>query len=302
MEARPDEMRGVRLELRRIPAAAPVFFGIPLRAWGFYSPDMDPRSLKVHRDLVAKDVPYVPTDDAVVAAMLRLAGVGSSDVIYDLGCGDGRILIHAAKHFGARGVGVDIDPFRITECREKARKARVEHLVRFECKSFFEVDLRDATLVTLYLLPSINVRLRPKLLTELRPGSRIVANYFGMGDWEPDVRAEAHHRILMEWIVPAWVAGRWRCVADCPGGRRKMLLELERKYQTVEGVARVGRRKVPVRNGRLFGEHLTFKLDDPEGECSARYSCLVHGTTMRGTCYPDAIECEGAPWGGVLHA
>ena len=179
-------------------------------------PPQDPRTLKLHRQLVQKDVPYVPTDEAVVAAMLRLVGLTGADVLYDLGCGDGPILVHAARHFGARGVGIDIDPFRIQECRENAKKARVEHLVRFECGSLFDIDLRDASVITLYLLPSINVRLRPKLLQELKPGSRIVANYFDMGDWEPDVRAEAHHRHLLQWIVPAWVAGRWRCVIDDP--------------------------------------------------------------------------------------
>jgi SAM-dependent methyltransferase len=132
------------------------------------------------------DVPYVPTTDEAVQAMLKLADVKKSDVVYDLGCGDGRIVIAAAVTYGARGVGIDIDPDRIREANENAKKAHVENLVRFEEKDLFEANFREATVVTLFLLPSINLRLRPKLIEELKPGTRIVSNTFDMGDWKPD--------------------------------------------------------------------------------------------------------------------
>ncbi|HEY2588561.1 MAG TPA: class I SAM-dependent methyltransferase, partial [Tepidisphaeraceae bacterium] len=167
----------------------------------------DLRRLQVHREPPKRDVPYVPTDEPVVMAMLRFAGVTAHDVVYDLGCGDGRIVIAAAKHCGAQGVGVDIDPMRITECRENAAKARVGDRVQFLCQSFFDTDVRDATVLMLYLLPSINIKLRPKLLAELRPGSRIIANQFEIGDWQPYMTADVHHRTLRQWIVPAWVTG-----------------------------------------------------------------------------------------------
>ena len=130
------------------------------------------------------DVPYVPTTEPAVEAMLKLADVKKTDVIYDLGCGDGRIVITAAKKFGTRGVGIDINPVRIQEARENAKKAGVEHLVRFEEKDLFEADIKEATVVSLFLLPNINLKLRPKLIAELKPGTRVVSNTFDMGEWK----------------------------------------------------------------------------------------------------------------------
>ena len=132
------------------------------------------------------DVPYVPTTEEAVRAMLKLAEVKKADIVYDLGCGDGRIVIAAAKTYGARGVGIDIDPDRIQEARENAKKAGVENLVRFEENDLFQANFREATVVTLFLLPSINLKLRPKLLEDLKPGTRVVSNTFDMGTWRPE--------------------------------------------------------------------------------------------------------------------
>ncbi len=135
---------------------------------------------------VQPDVPYVPTTEKAVEEMLKLADVKKSDVVYDLGCGDGRIVIAAAKNYGARGVGIDINPERIKEAQKNAKDAGVEHLVRFEEDDLFKADIRSATVVTLFLLSHINLKLRPKLLMELKPGTRIVSNTFNMGDWKPE--------------------------------------------------------------------------------------------------------------------
>jgi SAM-dependent methyltransferase len=159
----------------------------------------------------APDVPFVPTTDDAVHAMLKLANVKSADMVYDLGCGDGRIVIAAAKDFGAHGVGIDINPVRIAEARENARKAGVENLVRFEENDLFEADIHQATVVTLFLLSSVNLKLRPKLLRDLKPGARIVSNTFDMGDWKADKEItiggqddEAFFsRHLYLWIAPA---------------------------------------------------------------------------------------------------
>jgi SAM-dependent methyltransferase len=132
------------------------------------------------------DVPYVPTTEKAVLEMLKLAAVKKSDIVYDLGCGDGRIVIAAAKNFGARGVGIDINPERIKEARENAKKAGVENLVRFEENDLFQAEFKEATVVTLFLLPAINLKLRPKLMSDLKPGTRIVSNTFDMGDWKPE--------------------------------------------------------------------------------------------------------------------
>jgi precorrin-6B methylase 2 len=131
------------------------------------------------------DVPYVPTTAEAVRAMLKLAEVKKADIVYDLGCGDGRIVIAAAKTYGAHGVGIDIDPDRIQEARDNAKKAGVENLVRFEENDLFQANFREATVVTLFLLPSINLKLRPKLLEDLKPGTRVVSNTFDMGTWRP---------------------------------------------------------------------------------------------------------------------
>ena len=132
------------------------------------------------------DVPYVPTRTAVVDEMLRLARVTKDDVVYDLGCGDGRLVIGAAQKYGARGVGFDIDPERIKECLENAQKAGVTDKVKFVLGDLFEADFREATVMPMYLLTTVNLKLRPKILKELRPGSRVVSHNFGMDNWRPD--------------------------------------------------------------------------------------------------------------------
>jgi SAM-dependent methyltransferase len=148
------------------------------------------------------EVPYVPTENTVVDAMLKLAGVKNTDVVYDLGCGDGRIVVRAAKNHGARGVGVDIDPARIQQARENAKRNNVENLVRFEENDLFDADIREATVVTLYLLPNVNLRLRPKLLRDLKPGTRIVSHSFDMGDWKPEKEEQVDGATIYLWTVP----------------------------------------------------------------------------------------------------
>jgi SAM-dependent methyltransferase len=149
------------------------------------------------------EVPYVPTDKTVVDAMLKLAGVKSTDTVYDLGCGDGRIVVRAAKNHGAHGVGVDINPDRIQEARQNAKLNNVENMVRFEEGDLFDADIQNATVVTLYLLPSVNLRLRPKLLADLKPGTRIVSHSFDMGDWKPDKEETVDGATIYLWTIPA---------------------------------------------------------------------------------------------------
>lgn len=150
--------------------------------------------------------PFVPTPQDVVERMLALAGVGPNDVVYDLGSGDGRLVVTAAKQFGARGVGVDIDPARIEEGRARAQQAGVADRVRFEQQDLMQTDLSPATVVTLYLLSSSNAKLRPRLVSQLKPGSRIVSHQFGMGDWPPDrtdtfIDANGTSRTLYLWTI-----------------------------------------------------------------------------------------------------
>lgn len=151
----------------------------------------------------APDVPYVPTPDEIVQAMLKLANVQKGDVVYDLGCGDGRIVITAAKLYGTRGVGVDINPDRIRDARLNAKQAGVEELVKFVEADLFEADIKEASVVTLYLLPSINLKLRPKLWSDLKPGTRVVSHAFDMGDWKPLKSDEVDGRPVYLWTIPA---------------------------------------------------------------------------------------------------
>jgi tRNA G37 N-methylase Trm5 len=148
------------------------------------------------------DVIFVPTPHEVVEEMLRLAAVGKNDVLYDLGSGDGRIPVTAAKKFGIRAYGIDIDPQRIQEANENARKNGVTHLVQFKQEDLFKTQFSDATVVTLYLLPDLNVKLRPRLLAELKPGTRIVSHQFDMGTWKPDKKVELNGRTIYLWTIP----------------------------------------------------------------------------------------------------
>lgn len=148
------------------------------------------------------DVPYVPTPIPVVDAMLDLAKVTRSDVVYDLGCGDGRIVVRAATRFGCRGVGVDLNPERVKEAKTNAMRANVTELTRFEVGDVFEFDFSAATVVTMYLLPSVNLKLRPRLLKELKPGTRLVSHDFHMGDWAAEITRDVGRSRIYLWTIP----------------------------------------------------------------------------------------------------
>jgi SAM-dependent methyltransferase len=205
------------------------------------------------------DVLFVPTPVEVVEAMLSLAGVRADDVVYDLGCGDGRIVIAAARRYGARGVGVDADPVRIAESRAAATRAGVAGRVRFVQQDLFATDLSPASVVTLYLLGSLNERLRPKLLDELRPGARVVSHSFSMGAWEPEERrlvpVERSERTILSWVVPANVSGRWMLRG---AGGATGVLDLEQGYQRLAGTVRLGETEWVLREGTVSGVRLSL--------------------------------------------
>lgn len=149
-----------------------------------------------------RDVPYVPTPNEVMKQMLKMAKVTENDVVYDLGSGDGRIVINAAQTYGARGVGVEIDPELVKKATENAQKAGVSNLVEFRQQDLFQADISEATVVTLYLLPNVNLRLKSKLLEELKPGTRIVSHAFDMGDWQPQQVEQVNGTTIYYWVVP----------------------------------------------------------------------------------------------------
>ena len=257
----------------------------------------------------APDVRFVPTPEEVVLEMLRMAKVTKDDVVYDLGCGDGRIVITAAKVFGARGTGIDIDPERIKESTQNAVKAGVTDRVTFLQQDLFATDLREATVVFLYLLSELNEKLRPKLLRELRPGSRLISHEFDLGDWKPDDKGMMPDmEILYDlqrpskkdlyyyfWIIPADVAGQWRWSVPTKTGEREYLLCLSQKYQEIDGFVRSKERETPVSDARLSGDKISFTV---KGEVDGRavvmrFSGRVNKYTIEGT-----AEIEGGPASG----
>ncbi len=241
------------------------------------------------------DVPFVPTQTELVRAMLDVTRVGPEDVVYDLGCGDGRIVIAAIRHYGAqRGVCVDIDPKRIEEARHNADTSGVADRISFQHADLFQTDLTEATVVTLYLLPLINERLRPKLFRELRPGTRVVSNSFDMGNWGADSTfsppaPSGFQRVAYFWVIPADVAGSWRVRAD--GGSAPRRLDLEQTYQRLNGTAQVRGRTVPLSDVRLSGDRLSFVLGNA-GEL--RFQGVVKGNQVSGT-FTDR-EGPSKPW------
>jgi SAM-dependent methyltransferase len=206
----------------------------------------------------ALDVPYEPTSYGIAREMLNMAGVTSKDLIYDLGCGDGRIVILAAKEREVRGIGVDLDPERIRESRESAKSAGVTHLVRFYEQNLFDTDISQATVVMLYLYPEVNLKLRPKLLKELKPGTRIVSHSHTMGDWEDDATQRVEGHDLHFFVVPANMTGTWRW--DEPDGRRTSL-SLTQKFQRVKGSMTIGAEAYPIMDCSLRGNTLLFSVE-----------------------------------------
>jgi SAM-dependent methyltransferase len=215
---------------------------------------------------VVPDIIYLPISRHALDSLLRLADVTSSDTLYDLGCGDGRIVVAAAER-GARAVGVDIDPVRIQEARAnaEAESQKLRGKVEFLIKSLFEVDITPATVVTLYLGKELNEKLRPRLLHDLRPGTRVLSHAFLMGDWEPD-RQDEEDRVFL-WVIPAHVSGTWSW--ELPDGNR-VTAHLEQSYQKVSGVLTLGTDTVPISLATLSGQEITLVLHIGEEELTHR--------------------------------
>jgi SAM-dependent methyltransferase len=209
------------------------------------------------------DVPFVPTKYPVVDEMLRLAGVDKGDIVYDLGCGDGRIVITAAQRCGAKGIGFDIDPERIQESQDNAKKAGVTGLVQFFEQDLFTADFHQASVVTLYLLTSVNLKLRPRLLRQLKPGTRVVSHNFGMNEWKPDQSSsvdvdDISHEVYF-WIVPANISGTWTWTMGKPALTCE--LKVDQAFQFPTGTAKINGKPTDVRDMILKGDQVRFVID-----------------------------------------
>jgi SAM-dependent methyltransferase len=233
--------------------------------------------------------PYVPTPHSIVEQMLALAEVGPDDLVVDLGSGDGRVVIAAAKQFGARALGVDIDRTLVAEAQEKAAKAGVAGRARFIARDFFDADLREATVLTLYLLPETNRKLLPKILAEMRPGARVVAHRFAVGEWPPDMQivvdaaedwsGTTAERWVYLWYVPASVAGEW--AVEREGGGAPFRLALTQAYQRIDGAATGGAATQALDLAVLRGNEIRFVVSG-DGPFAGDYAGRVEGDTMSG--------------------
>jgi cyclopropane fatty-acyl-phospholipid synthase-like methyltransferase len=231
------------------------------------------------------DVVFVTTPHNVVREMLKLAGVAKDDVVYDLGSGDGRIVISAARDFGARGVGVDIDPRLVAEGKENARKAGVSERVTFIEQDVLKADISQATVIALYMLPTMNKQLLPKFFTELQPGTRVVSHRFEIGDWKPDMTLKAYDTTIYLSIIPADVHGEWRIAISNDKETRHYGLTLRQRHQELEGSLKDDNRKFSVAATRLHGREITISVADTIG--GQRFLMdlggLVNGETLQGT-------------------
>jgi hypothetical protein len=260
-----------------------------------------------NRDARAADVPYVPTPANVVETMLNMAKVGPNDYLIDLGSGDGRIVIAAAKRFGTRGFGVDIDGALVSEAQRAAQKEGVSDKVAFYTRNLFITDISKATVITMYLFPQVNMRLRPRLFTELRPGTRIVSHDFDMDNWKPDDRVtvpvpnkpfgEPKSDVFL-WIIPANAAGTWRWQLGSGAAARDYQVVLEQTFQMLGGQATVGAQPAQIGNARMRGEAIEFALvarvdgRDLRHEFSGR----VSGDAITGTVAVHTTPSQRLEW------
>ncbi len=213
------------------------------------------------------DVPYVPTPYEVIEEMLRFAELKKGDILYDLGCGDGRIVIEAAKRAGIRAVGIDIDPQRIKESRENAGRAGVESLVEFRRQDIFEADFSEATVVTMYLLPNVNLRLRPTILNSLKPGTRIISHSFDMDNWKPEkmtyVAADLYAHTVYLWIVPANISGIWDWKMNFNQKNTTCQMEVEQEFQYFSGQLHLGDLTITIPETKISGDKIEFEVQTP---------------------------------------
>ncbi len=217
-----------------------------------------------------KDVIWVPTPEELVQAMLDVAKVTPEDFVMDLGSGDGRIVIAAAKR-GARAVGIEYNPDMVELSRRNAEKAGVSDKATFLNADIFATDFSKATVITMYLLPQLNLKLRPTIL-DLKPGTRIVSHSFTMGEWSPDQTVEKDGRTAYLWIVPAKVEGAW----TWPTGSGSAELKLTQSFQNVSGTLKINGKEFPIENGKLDGNHISFKAGENE------YAGTVNGKSIEG--------------------
>ena len=229
-----------------------------------------------------KDVVWVPTPDGVVDRMLRMAQVTSDDYIIDLGAGDGKIVIMAAQRFKVRGHGIEYNPDMVDLSRCLAREAAVTGMTRFDQGDIFQSDFTQASVITMYLLPALNLRLRPVLFQKMKPGTRIVSHQFTMGDWQPDETSLVDGKTSYFWVIPANAGGNWRLSWRGEAGEGGGDLSTEQTFQKIDGKVRFGALEAGLRDVRLRGDRISFELMDEAGTLRS-FTGRVQGDRIEGS-------------------
>ena len=238
------------------------------------------RAYEPHIGQPGKDVIWVPTPDDVVDRMLRMAQVTANDYVVDLGAGDGKIAIAAAKKYGARALGIEYNPDMARHAQRNAERAGVGGRARILQGDIFATDFSQATVVTMYLLPALNLKLRPTLLA-MRPGTRVVSHSFSMDDWEADEVSSLDGRRAYFWVVPASVAGAWTLEFAGGGASERHEIALEQRFQKIEGTVSLGDVNGGLREARLRGFHIAFAYVDNQG-VRREFTGRVTGARMEG--------------------
>jgi SAM-dependent methyltransferase len=234
-----------------------------------------------HIGQAGKDVIWVPTPDEVVERMLHMAQVTPADYVVDLGAGDGKIAIAAAKNFGARALGIEYNPDMARHAQRNAERAGVSGRARIQQGDIFVTDFSQATVVTLYLLPALNLKLRPTLLA-MKPGTRVVSHSFSMDDWEADEISSLDGRRVFFWMVPAVVGGSWTLELSGAAAAERREITLEQRYQKIDGTVSLGAMYGGLREARLSGAHIAFAYVDNRG-VRRDFSGRVAGRRMEGS-------------------
>jgi hypothetical protein len=248
------------------------------------------------------DTPYVQTPQNVVDKMLQIAHVGPADYVIDLGSGDGRMVITAAQKYGARGFGVDLDRRLVELANKRAATAGVADRAVFYERDLYETDMTAASVVTIYLLPEVNLMVRPKLLATLKPGTRIVAHDYDMGEWKPDeelvldapdkpVGRDKKSKVFY-WVVPANAAGKWRWEMHLGGKPAVFTLNIAQNFQTISGSVSVDGGSWPLENGRLTGEDIQFTVTDGRSQTRYEFSGHIAGQAITGAARVAGVNAQ----------
>jgi SAM-dependent methyltransferase len=235
-------------------------------------------------------IPFVPTPEFIVDRMLAMADVGKDDLLLDLGSGDGRIVIKAAQTYGARARGVEIDPQLVEKSKENAREQGVSALTEFVAQDMFVAPIADASVLSLYVLTASNLELRPRILNEMKPGSRVVSHQFSMGAWIADKHETYGDIHIYMWYVPARVAGTWRF----DDGKRTHTLTIEQRYQDISGTLQMGDRTLPLRLTKLRGDEIDFSV-----EINDERAMIFRGKISEGVMEPRPSPGAATGWRAV---